>query len=214
MKKIIVGLSILTTFTCCNNSNKDAKQNDSIEKEKFSTPKNTVENFLNTPEMISLTGTNFDLAWSSHPTENYYKQEYIPQNNTVDKYKQMIMVEFATGNIAAKDAVAQKIQELNDRKSTDKLVKYQVSENKEKNEILLDFMLSEGNGDANTIVEWNAYRYSNYTDKTGKKGLYLFALSKREYGQDIVGFVSDLKANRLQYVSDFVALTKPEINLK
>ena len=214
MKKLILGFSVLFALTSCNNSSSNVKQDTTEEKKITPSQTTKIENFLSTSENINFSGTDFNLSWSSHPSDNYYKQEFIPKDNTLDKYKQMIMIELATGNITAKDAVAQKIQELDTRKATDKMAKYQVSENKATNEILLDFMLSEGNGDVNTIVEWNAYRYSNYTDKTGKKGVFLFALSKREYGQEIVPFVADLKSNRMKYVADFIALTKPEINTK
>ncbi|MFA6276407.1 MAG: hypothetical protein WC622_06640 [Pedobacter sp.] len=214
MKKLILGISVLLALTSCNNSDKNVKQN--ITEEMKSTPNELVkvENFLNTPEQINFNETDFNLSWSSHPSNNYYKQEFIPKDNIADKYKQMIMIELATGNITPKDAVTQKIQELNARKATDKMVNYQVSENKNTNEILLDFILSTGNGDPNAIAEWNTYRYSNYTDKAGSKGVLLFALSKRGYGQDITAFLTDLKSNRAKYVADFIALPNPEINKK
>lgn len=214
MKKSILIISILFALTACKNANTNVNQNQTTGTQSATTQTAQVENFLNAPETINFSGTDFNLAWSSHPSANYYKQEFIPKGDNVEKYKQMILVELALGEITAKDALSQKIKELEARKSVDKIVKYQVLENKSTNEILLDFMISEGQGEADKIVEWNAYRYGNYSDKTGKKGVYLFALSKRGYGRDSLSFVSDLIANRQKYVSDFVALTRPEITLK
>lgn len=214
MKKTILSISILFVLTACNNTNNNVNQNQTTNTQSTTNQTAKIENFLNVPELINFSGTDFNLSWSSHPSDNYYKEEFIPKDNDVEKYKQMIIAELALGNITAKDAVSQKIRELEARKPTDKIVKYQVLENKSTNEILLDFMVSEGRGETDTIVEWNAYRYSNYSDKTGKKGVYLFALSKRGYGKDSLSFVSDLIANRQKYVADFVALTRPEINLK
>lgn len=214
MRKIILSISILFALTACSNTNNNANQNQTTNSQSTTQQTTKVENFLNVPEFINFSGTDFHLSWSSHPSDNYYKEEFLPKDTDPEEYKQMIMVELALGNITTKDALSQKIRELEARKPGDKIVKYQVLENKNTNEVLLDFMVSEGQGEANIMVEWNAYRYSNYSDQTGRKGVNLFALSKRGYGKDSLSFVSDLIANRQKYVADFVALTRPEINLK
>lgn len=209
---MILTASVLLMLVSCNNSNSKAKQTVAEEPSTVSQPQ--VENFLGTSEKIVFNDTDFYLSWSSHPNDSYYKQEYIPKDNDMEKYTEMIMVEFLIADVTIKEAVKQKIGELDARKASDKMVNYQISENKSTGEFLLDFMLSDGNGDENTIVEWNAYRYSIHTDKSGKTGLYLFALSKRGYGQGIETFVKNLKSDRLKYVTEFTKMEKPEISVK
>lgn len=167
-------------------------------------------NYLNTIQKIKYRNTNFHLSWSSHPSENFYVQEFIPSDNVVEKYKQMISISVITEGVTAEDAIVQKISELEQRKSTDPMVQYTVSTNKATGELLLEFTLSQGNGDANTIVEWNVYRYSSFI---GKNSSLLFSLSKRGYGQGIPAFTKDLNTNSARYFSDFTALKTPQITL-
>ena len=214
MKKAILPLLTLMILGSCSDSKTDTKESSKGEIENSQSNKVApAENYLNTPELIKLNGTDFDLSWSSHPTENYYKQEYIPSDNVVEKYKEMIAVELVVGDATAKDAVDRKIQEIEARKATDRVSNYAVREDKETKEFILDFMMSEGAGES-TILEWNVYRYKNYEDAGGNKGISLFSLSKRGYGIEVAQFGPDIRDNRPRYMVEFLGLPRPSINLK
>ena len=124
----------------------------------------------------------------------------------------MISVDLVTGPLTAKDAVDQKIQEIEARKATDRVSNYALKEDKETKELILDFMMSEGSGES-TILEWNVYRYANYEDAAGNKGISLFSLSKRGYGIGVAQFGPDIRDNRPKYMADFIALPRPTISL-
>ena len=47
----------------------------------------TVTEYLSVPGPIVLNQNSFNLAWSSHPSANYYKQEYIPVKDNVEKLR-------------------------------------------------------------------------------------------------------------------------------
>lgn len=214
MKKIILPVLALLVLTFCTESKSELKESSTGDIQKTEAEKSiTVENFLNTPEMISLNRTEYHLKWSSHPLENYYKQEYIPVDNQLETYEQMISVELVTGEATAKDAVAQKIQEIETRKATDRVSNYELREDPATKELILDFMLSEGTGE-NTILEWNVYRYANYKDAAGKKGLSLFSFSKRGYGNGVIEFGPDIRDNRKKYMAEFMAVERPVIQVK
>ena len=214
MKKAILPLLTLMILGSCSDSKPDTKESSKEEIENSLSDKVApAENYLNTPELIKLNGTDFTLSWSSHPSENYYKQEYVPSDNVVEKYKEMIAVELVVGDLTAKDAVNQKIQEIEARKATDRVSNYALKEDTETKELILDFMMSEGAGES-TILEWNVYRYKNYEDVGGNKGISLFSLSKRGYGIDVAQFGPDIRDNRPRYISEFLALPRPSINLK
>ena len=213
MKKAILPFLALMILGSCNDSKADVKESSKEEIQNTETDKVVaVENYLNTPTQIKLNATNFILSWSSHPSENYYKQEYIPQNNELETYKEMISVDLVTGPLTAKDAVDQKIQEIEARKATDRVSNYALKEDKETKELILDFMMSEGSGES-TILEWNVYRYANYEDAAGNKGISLFSLSKRGYGIGVAKFGPDIRDNRPKYMADFIALPRPTISL-
>lgn len=214
MKKVILPFLAVIFLTACNDSKTDPKETSTEVNQNTDANKVVhVDNFLNTAEQINLKGTDFKLSWSSHPSENYYKQEYIPNNNVVDKYTEMIAVELVVGEVTAKDAVDRKIQEIEARKATDRVSNYALKEDKETKELILDFMMSEGTGES-TILEWNVYRYANYDDAAGNKGISLFSLSKRGYGMEVAKFGPDIRDNRPKYLADFIALQRPSISLK
>jgi hypothetical protein len=119
----------------------------------------------------------YQLSWSAYPADNYYKQEYLPEGEKPETYSHMIMIEAVTGDISLKDAVGTKINELEQRKKNDPLANYQVIENKTTAEYLLDFVIRQSPGNATAVTEWNTYRYLNLKDKSGKKGIQLFAYS-------------------------------------
>ena len=170
-------------------------------------------NFLNVPGPIRYQGTDYIFDWSSNPNATYFKQEYHPAGQPEDRYTEMIMLEVALGEIRVSDAVAAKQQEIEQRKGRDKMANYNLSENKEKGEMLLEFMMSEGSRDDTLIVEWNVYRYHAYSDSFGRKGVQLFALSRRCYGKKSKEFLDDIREDRLKYMNDFVALPVPELKL-
>ena len=66
MSVILLGL-FLTTISCVQN-------------------KVTVTDHLNVGS-ISFDNVKYDLSWSSHPADNYYKQEYLPGKDSIEKFK-------------------------------------------------------------------------------------------------------------------------------
>jgi hypothetical protein len=178
---------------------------------------------LATPGVIEYLGVNgpftigdytFHLRWSSHPTDNYFKQEYVPTIYELENYIQMVMVELATGDLNAKDVMASKIKEIESRKPVDKLAKYTVSKDPRTGGDVLEFMLSENDGADNGIAEWNVYRYVPYTDSSGKKGIQLFAYSRRGYGVKTEPFKGEIERDAAKFKNNFLAIPVPVIKLK
>jgi hypothetical protein len=173
-----------------------------------------VVNYLNTSEILTVNKQEYKLSWSSHPVSNYYKQEYIPVNENPDHYKSMILIDFLVIDTPAKNIVGLKINEIIKRKETDKVANLMVQKNAQKGEYLLDFILSEGNADAVSIVELNAYRYKNYTDNAGHKGVLLFGLSERAYDADVMPFLKNLTDERRDIMKRITQDDFPEVEVK
>lgn len=169
----------------------------------------TVER-LGVPGPIVFDGTNYGLAWSSHPSPTYYKQEYLPPGQGVASYASMIILELVTGGASVANAVGAQTRMLNARKATDPLVNFSLMQNQKTGEVLLDFILSAGS--PQRIVEWNAYRYAPYRGNDGEQGVVLLALSQRAYGdQDARAFLRDLKDKRMATLGAFAKLPMPAI---
>jgi len=175
----------------------------------------TVVNYMNTDTILWYGNLPYKLAWSSHPASTYYMQEYISKGETVDHYNNMLFFDFLQVDTPAAAIVDLKINELLERKKkNDMYVDYKLLKNNATGEYLLQFTISDGNFVKLNIVEYDVYRYMNYTDKKGHKGVLLFALSKRAYGDDITPFFPKLERDRAAILKTHAEYPIPAIEIK
>ena len=170
---------------------------------------------MSVPGPIKFDNVEYNLTWSSHPSSNYFKQEYIAKSDSVQKFRKMLMLDFVEGSFKAKDVIALKISELDKLKKSNPAISYEVIENKGTGEYMLDFLLSENTPDGRylNIVERNVYRYKKIKDKNGHVGVLLFGVSVRSYGDDIIGFLTALKINRDDLINAVGQFDIPEITI-
>lgn len=169
-------LSIIITLVCC-----------------VSLSAQSVKEYFSVGNPIEYCGTEFYLAWSVHPQDNYFVQEYLPEGESFDNYNQMFTVNVLFLDITPLDAIKAKIAELEERKQTDPLTNYVVAEND--GEYILEFMVSDSNkGEINT-VEADVHYYKPMTIN-GKKASVLFFYSCRGYGDDIMPFIQSIPDRR------------------
>ncbi|MDQ3016699.1 MAG: hypothetical protein M3R25_08280 [Bacteroidota bacterium] len=173
----------------------------------------STEEYFNLPRTLSLPDKPYLFVWSSHPTPEYYKQEYLPAGQTGEHFSEMVLVEVVLGDHIMHNVAFAKAKEINTRKMTDPLAAYNLGKNDDKQEVYLDFILSEGEGDK-AVAEWNVYRYKKYTDSKGNNGIALFAWSRRAYGEAVHAFAQDLITNRKQYILPFMNQNFPAIAFK
>jgi hypothetical protein len=169
---------------------------------------------LNVPGPIVINKSTFNLAWSSHPSPVYYKQEYITAGDKVEKFKKMVLVEALIGDSKPADLVNAKIAELKQMKLSNPIVNYETFQ--KNGEYILDFLVSENSADGKkiNILERNVYRYKAITDKNGKKAVMLFGASERAYGNEVDGFLSALKTNKSALQNAVAAFTVPQVTFK
>ena len=165
------------------------------------------------PAPIKFNSGQYYLSDSYHPETYYYKQEYLPKGEHADKFNTMVTIDVLIGNLTVKDAIMQKISEIEAMKKSDPVARYETFEHPESGEYMLDFMLSQSEGEMATLVEWNVYRYTTYTDKAGQKGVLLFAYTRRGYGDGIKSFFENLKANRMTMINMLGAYKLPVIQV-
>jgi hypothetical protein len=112
----------------------------------------------------------------------------------------MVLIEAVAQGIDVGGAVSAQVDTLNRRKSTDPTVNFAILKNPNNGEMILDFILSGQSTKDDSIVEWNAYRYSPLKDKRGNWGVLLFGISRRAYGDDTREFLRRLKSARLSEI--------------
>ena len=171
-------------------------------------------NYLGNENTITFDKIAYNLTWTSHPTDNYYKHEYLQQGDTIEKFNKLIIVEALTGKIKHNDVVSAKVAELKKMKETNPVVNYEIFE--KDGEVMLDFLVSANTPDGKylSIVERNVYRYKSIKEKNGQKCVLLFAVSERAYGDDIDKFFPKLKEHRFDLINLVGQFELPEIAIK
>jgi hypothetical protein len=163
---------------------------------------------------------NFDkkayfLDWSSNPAVNFYKQEYLAKGEITGQYNTMLLIDAVVTTKSVAAVAAEKIEELKKMKATNPMVNYESFNNPTTGEYMIDFLLSAYTANDNlSIVERNVYRYKAFTDKSGKKGVLLFGVSKRSYGNNIDSFLKALKVSRSELVTLVSKFTLPAVVVK
>lgn len=173
----------------------------------------TIIDFLSTGSILKFENESYQLAWSSHPNDTYYKQEYLRESdNKFENYQKMLIVEAIKSDISLEQASTMKINELNTMKKTNPLVQYKIEKAVNEGEIVISFMLSGGKN----ILEWNMYRYQQ--QKIDKDAyLVLYAYSYRNYfstKEDIVTFLDYVKTNNANITALINTVAVPKIQVK
>ena len=162
---------------------------------------------LGVPGPVIFQGTTFALAWSSNPSAGYFKQEYLPAGQTLERYEQMFIIEAST-SATPEGAAAAQLAMLKKRKGADPTVNWDIIRNNATGEIILDFIVSDPRAE---FVEWNAYRYA----KLGKDGgVALYAISRRGYRDKAREFFVALKQNRPMAIKALASLEAPVLRPK
>ncbi|MFB6456712.1 hypothetical protein ACE38W_15680 [Chitinophaga sp. Hz27] len=153
------------------------------------------KDYLHIPGPVKMQNASYNLVWSSHPAENYYKQEYLTQGDHVEKFKKMVSIDVLTGTATPRDLAAAKVEELKKLKVSNPIVNYEVYE--KDGEILLDFLLSANTPDGKkvSILERNVYRYIALKNNS-KPGVLLLSVAERAYDDNIEQYLKSLKGNR------------------
>ena len=159
--------------------------------------------YLGIPGPIEFAGTQYHLAWSSRPSADYIKHEYLPSGHKSGTYTDMVSVELLNSGISLINAVTAQAAMLDRRKSSDPLVNYQLLQDPNGSQIVLDFLLSDERT-GTLVVEWNAYRYVSVAMPDGKNAVILFAVSRRHYGEGASDFLKMLKTRRTEDVDALV----------
>ena len=180
----------------------------------FSQPKKAVTEYLNVPGPIILNKTPFKLVWTSNPSDNYYKQEYIPAQDNIERYQKMISVELLVGEATVQELAKAKMDELKQLKISNPIINYEIFQ--KDGEIILDFLISQNTADGQQveIIERNVYRYKPFSDAKGRKGVMLFGASERAYGNDVDTFLASLKKNKSALLNAVATFSLPAVSIK
>ena len=170
-----------------------------------------VEDYLHLGDKYRFDNKDYKLVWSSHPMDNFYKQEYILPNENVEKYKRLILIDFIEGDLAPKDVLSGLANSLENSKKQNPVINYKVYE--KNNDYMIDFIMSENSQDGKDvlILERNVYRYFRINTPK-RKGILLFGVSDRAYTKkEMDNMFSVLKNKKLDLVNKIIQIEVPKI---
>ena len=137
----------------------------------------------------------------------------MPAGETPEHHSNMVLLQVLIGSKSAKDVVGALAKSIEERGRTDPIVHYELFQSAAgKDEYLIDFLQSEGS--AAEVVEWNAYRYQTFTDRSGRRGVVLFGISRRAHGEQVRPFLIGLKTARIKLRNGLNAHPFPDISIK
>ena len=177
----------------------------------FFMAQNKVEDYLHLGDKYRFDNKDYKLVWSSHPMDNFYKQEYILSNENVEKYTRMIMIDFLEGDLTPKNAISNNVNNLENSKKQNPIINYQMYERED--EYILDFITSKNSQDGKEvlILERNVYRYFRINTPK-RKGVLLFGVSDRAYTKkEMDNMFSVLKNKKLDLVNKVIQIEVPKI---
>jgi len=163
---------------------------------------------------IAFAGATYHLASQAQPMPNYRKYEYLPQDQQLPHYHNMLLLEEISGDMTATDVVRAQLDFLNKRKQeqSDLVANHRIQANEQTGEFLLDFVLSGHDPNVGTIIEWNVYRYVPRRTADGPHSVVLYGYSARGYGDDGGrDFLMALKEARPKMINAMVSARIPSL---
>jgi hypothetical protein len=174
------------------------------------TPALAQSDTLGVPGPVSFMGQDYNLTWTSQPSEAYVKQAYTLADQSAETFTDMILIEAVAGDVTPMQAATTQIQSIEARKPNDPVVNYEIIENQASGEVMLDFVVSDLKADP-IVVEWNAYRYMPLADGDG---VALFAVSRRGYGEEGArAFLGGLGEMRSRVVNELATYSSPAVSI-
>ncbi|UBB90405.1 hypothetical protein J4771_03355 [Candidatus Kaistella beijingensis] len=165
---------------------------------------------LSIPNPVEYDGTEFFLARAKQRSKTLFQQQYIPKDEQLENFNQIIDFSFFNKEIEMELAVRQKVESVQSRKD-DKFAKVNVTESPDGTEYIVDFYISEVPEKGDSFIEYDIYRFKKFDNGTQKSFLML-NYAKRIYG-DLKSAAKLLAKQRDQLMTGMIEYKIPEIKV-
>lgn len=135
---------------------------------------------IGVPGPIEFNGTEFLLSWSKQNSKLLYLQQFLPRDEKIENFNQLLNFSYLNKDIELEEAVRQKVAQVQKLQENMKNTIVNVTESPDGKEFIIDYTLAETPEKGNAFLEYNINRFK----KTGtdNKSLLVLAYSKRIYG--------------------------------
>lgn len=178
-----------------------------------------IVDYIGIPE-LNFGETKLVLAESSQKSKVLYVQDYIPEDSRIEDSPYTVTVYFFNKNIDAKEATYQKTGELDTRQQNDKYCTYNVTENPNGTEFIVDFFTSnitkkkEKNEEEpeQEMADYNIYRFRNVM--LGDQSTFMIISYKQKNIGDSKYFIKNVGKTRNKLMEHIITMNTPNITLK
>ena len=164
---------------------------------------------ISVPGPIEFNDTKFLLAWSKQPSKTLFRQQFLPRDERIEDYNQLLDFSFFNKEIEMELAVRQKVESIQKRGEKDKFSKVNVTESPAGDEFIVDYFISEAPENGNSYVEYNVYRFKQF-ENGGQKSFLILFYSTRIYG-DLKSSAKALAKKRDQLITNMIEYKIPAI---
>lgn len=166
---------------------------------------------LSIPGPIDYDGTEYFLSWSKPMSKTLFRQQYLPSDERIEDFTQLLDFSFFTKEIDIELAVRQKVEGIQQRTKSDKFAKVNVVESPDGKEYIVDYFISESPEKGDSFIEYNVYRFKNY-DNGNAKNFLILSHAKRMYG-DLKSAAKSLARQRDHLITTMIEFKIPEIKV-
>ena len=169
------------------------------------------KDLLSIPGPIDYDGTEYYLSWSKPVSKTLFRQQYLPADERIEDFTQILDFSFFNKEIEMELAIKQKVEEIQNRGKSDKYAKVNVAESPDGKEYIVDYIISESPEKGDSYVEYNIYRFASLEKGTNKSFLIL-AHTKRMYG-DLRSGAKSLARQRDHLMTTMAEYKIPDIKV-
>jgi len=177
----------------------------------FKAQSNTTD-YLSIPGPLDFNGTEYFLVWSKQVSPTLLVQQYLPKDEELENFSQLITISYFNKDINVEQAIRQKVEIVQELGEKDKLAKIDISENPDGTEYIVDYSLSGKNKSESPYLEYSVDRFKKF--QNGKKPMLIFSYKKRMYGDDLKGASKAISKQRNQLITSTIEYAVPIIQLK
>lgn len=171
----------------------------------------SAQSILSIANPIEFDGTEFFLNQSKQRSKTLFQEQYIPKDENIENFNQLIDFSFFNKEIDMELAVQQKVEMVQNRREKDKFSHVNVTESPDGGEYIVDYFISESPTNGDSYVEYNIYRFKQ-SEIGGQKTFLMISYAKRIYG-DLKSAAKSLSKQRDHLMSTMIEYKIPEVKV-
>ena len=177
----------------------------------FLNAQETATSILSFPNPLEYDGAEFYLIQSKQRSKTLFQEQYIPKDENLRDFTQLLDFSFFNKEIDIELAVRQKVESVQQREKKDKFAKVNVTESPDGKEFIVDYFISEAPENGDSYIEYNIYRFKNM-ENGGQKSFLIMSYAKRMYG-DLKSATKALAKQRDHLMTTMIEYKIPKIKI-